>query len=602
MGGMVDDAPAFLGVEQSLTGRRWQAPAGDDRTALALAQRLALPEVIARVLAARGVTPDSAETFLEPRLRVGLPDPSSLVDMEVGAARLADAVMAGEPIAVFADYDVDGATSAALLSRFLVATGAPAPRIYVPDRQAEGYGPNAAALRRLRAEGSALAITVDCGTTAHEALEAARDAGLQMIVVDHHVAEPRLPPAVAVINPNRLDDASSHGELAAVGVAFLLAVAVNRCLRQRGWYESRAEPDLRQLLDLVALGSICDMAPLVGVNRVLVAQGLKVMARRANLGLRTLADVAGIDSAPGTYHAGFLLGPRINAGGRVGEADLGARLLTTDDAAEASALAVRLDAYNRERQAIEAAVLDGALTEAEAQVGEGDVPPVLVVSGTGWHPGVVGIVASRLVERFRRPTCVLSVDRDSGQASGSGRSIAGVDLGSAVIAACQAGLLVKGGGHPMAAGFTLEESRIDAFSEFLADRLGAAIGAAAARPGLRLDGVLTPAGATLGLAETLDRVGPFGIGNPEPRFALTGVRVAYAAAVGDAHLRCVLEGGGGRVDGIAFRCRETPLGDALAAGDGAPLLVAGRLRADTWRGRTRVQFHIDDAASSFGAG
>jgi len=497
---------------------------------------------------------------------------------------------------------VDGATSAALLSRFLVATGAPAPRIYVPDRQAEGYGPNAAALRRLRAEGSALAITVDCGTTAHEALEAARDAGLQMIVVDHHVAEPRLPPAVAVINPNRLDDASSHGELAAVGVAFLLAVAVNRCLRQRGWYESRAEPDLRQLLDLVALGSICDMAPLVGVNRVLVAQGLKVMARRANLGLRTLADVAGIDSAPGTYHAGFLLGPRINAGGRVGEADLGARLLTTDDAAEASALAVRLDAYNRERQAIEAAVLDGALTEAEAQVGEGDVPPVLVVSGTGWHPGVVGIVASRLVERFRRPTCVLSVDRDSGQASGSGRSIAGVDLGSAVIAACQAGLLVKGGGHPMAAGFTLEESRIDAFSEFLADRLGAAIGAAAARPGLRLDGVLTPAGATLGLAETLDRVGPFGIGNPEPRFALTGVRVAYAAAVGDAHLRCVLEGGGGRVDGIAFRCRETPLGDALAAGDGAPLLVAGRLRADTWRGRTRVQFHIDDAASSFGAG
>jgi len=444
---------AFLGVERSLLGRRWRQRAADDRAALTLAQRLSLPEPIARVLAGRGIGAAEAEDFLNPTLRALLPDPLHLRDMAAAAARIAAAVMSGEPIAVFGDYDVDGATSAALLERFFAAAGVPI-RVYIPDRLREGYGPNAPALLRLRAEGVGLVITVDCGTAAFEPLAAAAEAGLDVIVVDHHVAEPRLPRAAAVINPSRLDEESPHRQLAAVGVAFLLVVAVNRALREAGWYRLRCQPDLMQWLDLVALGTVCDVVPLTGVNRALVTQGLKVMARRANPGLAALADVSRLDERPNAYHLGFLLGPRVNAGGRVGEADLGVRLLTTPDPGEARALAERLDGYNQERQAIEARVL----AEAIAAVEGATAGSLAFATAPGWHPGVIGIVASRLKERYNRPAFVVALDGGIGK--GSGRSVNGVDMGAAVIAAKQAGLLINGGGHAMAAGLTVATDRV----------------------------------------------------------------------------------------------------------------------------------------------
>ncbi len=585
---------AVLGVERSVTGRRWRSRLADARAGLALAQRLDVPEVVGRVLAARGVGAADAEDFLNPSLRRSLPDPSRLVDMDAAIARLVDAVKRGETVAVFGDYDVDGATSAALLKRYLVAVGAAA-RVYVPDRLEEGYGPNAPALLRLQAEGAGVVITVDCGIAAFAPLAEAAAAGLDVIVVDHHVAEARLPEAVAVVDPNRLDDDSGCGMLAAVGVAFLLVVGLNRALRAAGWFAAREEPDLRQWLDLVALGTVCDMVPLTGVNRALVAQGLKVLAGRGNLGLATLVDVAGVRERPGTYHAAFILGPRINAGGRIGQADLGVRLLTTEDAAEAAAIARRLDDLNRERREIEAAVFDHALAVAEEAEGGAAGTPLIFAAGEGWHPGVLGIVASRLKERFNRPACVVSLEGESG--SGSGRSVAGVDLGAAVIAARQAGLLVKGGGHAMAAGFTVERRRIDELVRFLTARVVDAVGEQAPVPSLRLDGALTVTAASMDLVSTLARVGPFGSGNPEPRFAIAAARLAYVDVVGGNHLKCTLAGAdGGRLNAIAFRALDTDLGPALLNHDGAPFHVAGRLRVNTWRGHSAVEFHIDDAA------
>lgn len=588
---------AFLGVERSLTGRRWDIRPSDERAALALSQRFGLPEVVGRVLASRGVGLDDAETFLNPTLKRLLPDPSHLKDLDVATERLASAVMQGERIAVFGDYDVDGSSSAALLARYLKAVGGGA-RIYIPDRIDEGYGPNAEALLGLRREGASLLVAVDCGTTAYEPLRAAAEAGLDVIVADHHEAESALPQAVAVVNPNRLDDASPHGHLAAVGVTFLLVVGLNRTLRDAGWFARRPEPDLRHWLDLVALGTVCDVVPLVGVNRALVAAGLQVMAGRGNPGLSALADVAGIDEAPGTYHAGFILGPRINAGGRIGEADLGARLLATDDAVEARALAERLDALNRERQATEAAVLAAAIDQVEAGMGAGGAGSVLVAWGAGWHPGVVGIVAGRLVERFRRPACVVSVDGD--KATGSARSIPGVDLGAAIIAARQAGLLVKGGGHTMAAGFACEAARLETLRAFLDERLGSSVAAAAAANGLRLDGAVTPAAASLGLVAALAQVAPFGTGNPEPRFAVPAARVGWPKAVGANHLSFTLSGSeGGRLKAIAFRAMDSALGPALLAHDGAPFHVAGKLRINAWKGVESVQMVVDDAAPAW---
>ncbi len=582
---------AFLGVERSLRGRRWQArPALGD--GLMVAQRLGVPEIVGRLLAARGVDADGAAAFLNPSLRDLLPDPSRFADMDRAVERLTRAIRAGEQVAVFGDYDVDGATSAALLHRFFAAIGRPLV-VYVPDRLTEGYGPNAPALLGLQARGVSLVVTVDCGITAHAALAAAQGAGLDVIVVDHHVAEPALPPAVAAIDPNRFDEAdevrTQFGHLAAVGMTFLLVVALNRALRRAGWYEKRAEPDLLQWLDLVALGTICDVVPLTGVNRAFAAQGLKVMAGRANPGLAALADRARLAERPTAWHAAFILGPRVNAGGRVGAADLGARLLATDDPGEAAALAERLEELNRDRRAIEQGVLERAMAEA-APTG------ALVFVQGDWHPGVIGVVASRLKERFNRPACVVALTEERGVSigKGSGRSVPGVDLGSAVIAARQAGLLLNGGGHPMAAGFTVEPANIPALKEFL-DRRFAAAGVPGV-PALELDGAIAPAGATPELVELMQRLGPFGSGNAEPRFAVLA-RVVRADQAGQEHVRCTLAGDdGARLPAIAFRAFDSDLGRLLLHSSGAALHVAGALRRNDWQGRAGVQLVIDDAA------
>jgi len=583
----------FLGVERSLTGKRWEERLSDGRQALALSQQLGLPEVIGRVLAARGVGLEEAERFLNPTLRDYLPDPSAFQDMDRAAQRLRSAVEAGERIAVFGDYDVDGATAAAVLARFFAAIGVTL-EIYIPDRLAEGYGPNAPALKRLKGQGIDLVITVDCGISAFEALDEAAAAGLEVIVVDHHAAEPRLPAAAAVVNPNRLDDSSGHGQLAAVGVAFLLVVALNRTLREAGWYarHNRAVPDLIQWLDLVALGTVCDVVPLTGLNRALVTQGLKVMAARRNAGLVALSDVSRIDDKPGTYHAGFLLGPRVNAGGRVGEAPLGARLLTCDDPGEAAAIAARLDGYNAERKEIELLVLDQAIRQVEES---GPGAGLVVAAAEGWHAGVIGIVASRLKDRFNKPALVVALE--GGVGKGSARSVPGVDLGAAVIAARQEGLLVNGGGHPMAAGLTVAADCLAELTAFLDTRLARRLAEIDYRPSLGIDGALKPRGATLELLEQLERCGPFGVGNAQPRFALPAVRVAKASVVGDNHVRCFLgDSQGGSLKGIAFRALDSDLGPALLQTAGLPLHVAGRLQVDRWGGRESVQFIIEDAA------
>lgn len=579
--------PALFGVERSAKGARWIARAADDRLALALSQRHALPEIVARVLAARGVGLDDAPAFLNPTLRALLPDPSVLRDMDRAAERIARAVTAGEGIAVFGDYDVDGATSTALMVRYLRALGIE-PQIHIPDRIAEGYGPNAQALEKLRAGGAGLVVTVDCGTTAFDALEGA--AGLDVVVIDHHTAEPRLPKVAAVVNPNRLDQDPGLGQLAACGVTFLALVALNRALRQAGAFASRKEPDLLALLDLVALGTICDVVPLTGLNRALVGQGLKVMAQRRNTGLAALADVARVTETVDAYHAGYILGPRINAGGRIGRADLGARLLATEDKAEAARIAALLDEHNVDRKTVEAEVMAAAIAQVEAA----EAGPVILVAGEGWHPGVVGIVAGRLRERYGRPSCVVGFEGGIGKASG--RSVPGVDLGAAVIAARQAGLLLSGGGHRMAAGFTVRQERLAELRTYLAEHIDGQVDEPMV-PLVELDGTLVVEAATVELAETLGRLGPFGAGNPEPRFALPRVRVVAPSVVGSGgHVACTLVGpDGGRLRAIAFRCADQPVGQALLRRD-ALLHVAGTLRIDRWNGNTRVQLFIDDVA------
>jgi single-stranded-DNA-specific exonuclease len=598
---------AFLGVERSACGRRWRGPAADSGEAAAIAQRLALPEIVARLLAQRGIGAFEAPGFLAPRLREFLPDPAHLRDMAPAVERLVRAIRDGEKIVVFGDYDVDGATSAALLLRFFAAVGGAA-SVYVPDRLREGYGPNAPALLRLKDAGAAVVVTVDCGATAHDALGAAAEAGLDVIVVDHHVTEPLLPRALALINPNRLDDDSPHGALAAVGVAFLLVVALNRALREAGWYGERPEPDLLQWLDLVALGTVCDVVPLTGVNRALVTQGIKVARGAANTGLRALAAVGGVSSPIDAYHLGFVLGPRVNAGGRVGAADLGARLLATDDPDLAAELAARLDGYNKERREIEARTLEAAIEAVEA----GPQSPALVfVAAEGWHPGVIGIVAARLKERYQRPACVVALAAGIGEGGidgggigkGSGRSVPGVALGPAVIAARQAGLLINGGGHAMAAGFTVAADRVEPLRAFLAVRLGDGRGGERPVPELAIDAALSAAGAVGGLIDHLDALAPFGAANPEPRFAFPGVQAVHVEPVGTGHLRCMFadtagsgEAGPARLKAIAFRAADTPLGAFLAAARGRAIHVAGHLRRDDYRGGDAVQLIIDDAA------
>jgi single-stranded-DNA-specific exonuclease len=590
-------ADPVLGILCSAGGRRWRERAAPEGAGPALAERTGLPEIVARLLAQRGIDAERAPAFLSPRLRDALPDPSGLIDMDRAVLRLARALAGGETIAIFGDYDVDGATSAALLLRFFAAVGGRT-LVYVPDRLREGYGPNAPALLALQAQGAGVVVTVDCGTTAHKALAAAAEAGLDVIVVDHHVAEPELPRAYAIVNPNRFDETSPHGALAAVGVTFLLVVALNRALRASGWYRAgRAEPDLLAWLDLVALGTVCDVVPLSGLNRAFVTQGLKVARGGANPGLQALAAVAAVSGPADAYRLGFVLGPRVNAGGRVGAAGLGAELLATEDTNLAAQLARRLDDYNTERRAIEAATLAAAIEAVEA------VPqsPVLVfVAAEGWHAGVIGIVAARLRERYERPACVVALT--GGLGKGSGRSVPGLALGPAVIAARQQGLLIDGGGHAMAAGFTVAPGGLEALREFLAGRLGDGPAQEALVPELTIDAALSLGAAGPALIGHVEALAPFGAANPEPRFAFAGVCVAHAAPVGAGHLRCALVDplSGARLKGIAFRAAETPLGSFLATTRGAAIHVAGHLRRDTWQGGDAVQLVIDDAAAASG--
>jgi single-stranded-DNA-specific exonuclease len=590
---------AVFAIERSVCGRRWRLRRGESGHAEALAERLGLPEIVGRLLAQRGIGSDEAPLFLAPRLRDQLPNPSHLRDMDTAVERLVRAVRDGEQIAVFGDYDVDGATSAALLTRFFDAVGARS-RVYVPDRLREGYGPNTPALLRLHAEGVKLVITVDCGTTAHQPLAEAAQIGLDVIVVDHHVAEPLLPVATALVNPNRLDEDNPHRALAAVGLAFLLTVAVNRALRAAGWFGGgRSEPDLLSWLDLVALGTVCDVVPLIGLNRAFVAQGVKVLRRRGNAGLDALARLTGLGEPLDAYHLGFVLGPRVNAGGRVGAADLGARLLATDDPVLAAELAQRLDLLNRERRDIEARTLAAAIAAVEA---EPQSPVLSFAAAADWHPGVIGIVAARLRERYERPACVVAIADGIGR--GSGRSVPGLALGPAVIAARQAGLLINGGGHAMAAGFTVASDKIAALREFLVERLGDGLDRERLVPELIVDGALSAAAARPDLVAALEKLAPYGAANPEPRFVFPTMRVAYFESVGEGHLRCTLADpfDRARLSAIAFRAAETPLGRFLADTSGAAIHVAGQLRRDTWRGGGAVQLVIDDAAVCTDAG
>lgn len=590
MDGGLNDAPV-LGVARSVTGRRWIWRLGEARTGLGIAQRLGLPELVGRLLAARGVGVEAAADFLEPTLRALLPDPSCLRDMDLAAARLADAAQRGECVAVFGDYDVDGACAGALTVRLLRELGCRVSH-YVPDRLAEGYGPNPAAIAKLCDRGATLIVTVDCGIAAAEALAAA-EGRADVVIIDHHKAEGPVPRVRAAVNPNRLDDESGLRYLCAAGVAFLTAVATLRELRRRGAFTQRREPDLKQLLDLVALATVCDVMPLTGLNRALVAQGLKVMARRDRAGIAALLEVAQAKDMPTAHTLGFLLGPRINASGRIAEADLGLRLLLEDDPIEARAMAERLDAVNRRRQEVEGEVLGAALAMAEQQADRGH--PVLLVVGEGWHPGVVGIVAGRMKERFNRPACVAGLS--AGLAKGSGRSVPGVDLGAAIIAARQSGLLETGGGHAMAAGFSFLAAREGEVHAFLDERLSHASDLPSAAD-LPVEGALGVQGATVDMAQQVARLAPFGAGNEEPVFALTRARVVRADRVGKEGntIRAFLEGegGGARLKAICFRAKDGPLAAALLGG--GVLHLAGHLRAESWNDSVSACFQVVDAA------
>ena len=585
-------ANIVVNVTQSFAGQRWEwrHTSADARDA-----DFRPDDFVTQLLLARGSTRETLAVDAAPTIRDLMPDPSVFRDMEKAAARIADAVEAREKIVVFGDYDVDGATSAALLIRLARMLGHDAGH-YIPDRLMEGYGPSGEALVRLGSEGADLVVTVDCGAMAFDALETAREAGVEVIVVDHHKCAATLPPALALVNPNRLDEdagAAAHGHLAAVGVAFLLAAATVRTLRGRGYFKDRAEPKLMALLDIVALGTVADVAQLRGLNRAFVAQGLRVLGQRGNVGLAALLDVGGLQRAPKASDLGFILGPRINAGGRVGEADLGVRLLTTEDADEARALAERLDGHNRERREIEAMVLE----QADARAGAGGNMAVAVISGDGWHPGVIGIVASRMKEKLKRPVIIIARGGD-GMGKGSGRSVAGVDLGAGVIAAREAGLLLAGGGHAMAAGLTVDNARIDELAAFLNDRLADEVDRASGKRAMLIDALCAPRGVHPELVEALEAAGPYGVGWPGPRIVAGPVRIVKCDVVGTDHVRAIVAGAdGASIKTIAFRAAETPLGQAmLSAPRDRRLWVAGVARIDDWGARPAAELHLEDAA------
>jgi single-stranded-DNA-specific exonuclease len=586
-------APA-LGVSSSLTGRRWLWQAAEDRVGLGIAQRLGVPEILGRLLAGRRIDAAQAADFLDPTLRALLPDPSVLADMDLAAARIAAAVQARETVAVFGDYDVDGACSGALMALFLRGLGCTVIS-YVPDRMAEGYGPNAAAMQNLALRGATLILCVDCGTSADAALAAVAGRA-DVVVLDHHTAEHTPPTALATVNPNRPDCGSGLGDLCATAIVFLAAIAAARVLRQAGHFADVPAPDLLASLDLVALATVCDVMPLTGLNRAFVVQGLKVLGRRERPGLAALLDVAQVTDRLTAMTLGFALGPRINAAGRISEADLGLRLLLADEKVAAAGLAARLDAVNRQRQTVEQDMLDDALAQAEAQIAAGHA--AVLVAGADWHPGVVGIVAGRIKEKFNRPACVAGLA--DGVAKGSGRSLPGLDLGRAVIAARQAGILASGGGHAMAAGFSLAAARVAEFHRFLDERLAAAALLPRAAD-LAIEGSLSVAGCTVETAQQIGRLAPFGNANAEPVLVLPRARVVRADRIGrdGATIRAFIEGegGGARLKAIAFRAKDGPLAEALLARPAVPLHLAGQLRAEEWNGTVTASFIVTDAAA-----
>jgi len=591
----------FLGVRRSLLGRSWRWRPAEPAVVRDHQMRHGLSEPLARALAARGIGAEGAADYLSPTLKAQFPDPSSFQDMDLAAQILVDAAVTGRPLAVFADYDVDGASSAAQLVRWFRAMGRDLP-IYVPDRILEGYGPSPVAFQRLKDQGAELVVTVDCGAAAYDALVAAKAMGIDVVVIDHHLMRGEPPPAAALVNPNRPDDTSGQGHLAAAGVTFVLLAALNREARKRGLFADRPEPDIRQWLDLAAMGAVCDVTSLTGFNRAITTQGLRVMSGWGNPGLKALLDVAKAEGPATTFHAGFILGPRINAGGRIGRSDLGARLLSTDDLEEATALAAELDLLNASRKEVEKDVIDQAVAFIENDSNQDPDAPVLVVAGDGWHPGVVGIAAARLRERYRKPVIVIGIDRPSDTGKGSGRSQPGVNLGRAVQAAFDEGLLLAGGGHAMAAGLTVRPSGIPELRAFLADQLKDEMIDASAADAIEIDALVSPGGATRALWTDFQRLAPFGPGNTEPVFAVADARVERPMLMKGGHIRLTLmDASGGRLKAVAWRAEDTELGRRIMAGGGAMHFV-GRLKPDDWQGREGVQFEIEDAADPRMAG
>ncbi|WP_144292795.1 single-stranded-DNA-specific exonuclease RecJ [Rhodoligotrophos appendicifer] len=593
---MNSTSPHFLGVNASVSGKSWRTRLENTRLATAIGQRHDLPEILSRVLAGRGVMVDEVEAFLTPTLRSLMPQPEALRDMEAGADRLAHAIRRGEAIAIIGDYDVDGMTSTALLVRFLRSLAID-PLVHIPDRLEEGYGPSITAVENLRRQGAQVLVTVDCGTMAHVVLAHATGLGLDVIVVDHHQAIAELPSARAVINPNRLDDLSGLGYLAAVGVTLILVAAVIRVLRRADFFSAaNPAPDLFSWLDLVALGTICDVVPLVGLNRAYVNQGLKVMGKRCSPGLAALADTARLRRRPDPHALGYVLGPRLNAAGRLGLALEGLGLLTTDDSGEASIRAQTLEVLNKQRQDIELKAFEVAAADAERQLENDPHLRAIVVAGRDWHPGVLGLISARIKERYGRPAIAMSTRAGEPFATASGRSVPGIDLGALIREAQEAGIVVKGGGHAMAAGLTLESRRIEEFAAFMSDAL-ARNNEPAAAPELVIDGALSSAAAKPDLIELLERAGPFGAGNPAPVFAFPAHFFSYADLAGKDHVRCTLKASDGfSLKAVAFRSLGSPLGEMILSLRDRPAHVAGRLVIDDWNGARGAQLLIEDAA------
>lgn len=592
---MTGEKRFFLDVRRSATGLAWMHRLSErqDMTALAIAQGHGVPDIVARVLAGRGVTAVGTERFLDPTIRDLLPDPATLTDMEKAAIRLAEAIVRGERVAIFGDYDVDGAASSALLKRFLDYFSVPS-EIYIPDRIFEGYGPNPEAMRELVGRGATLIVTVDCGTNSAASIDAAREAGADVVVLDHHQVGGALPAASAVVNPNREDDLSGQGHLCAAGVVFLTLVQTAKLLRER--VPDAPRPDLLALLDLVALATVCDVVPLVGVNRAFVVKGLQVVRQQRNIGLAELGRVSRIGEPVNTFHLAFLIGPRINAGGRIGDAALGSRLLATDDPAEARSIAETLDRLNQERQAMEQEMLAQARAEADAELAGGQGPAVIVTASDKWHPGIVGLIASRLKEHARRPSFAIAFNAN-GVGTGSGRSVVGFDLGRLVREAAEAGLIVKGGGHAMAAGITVDREKLGALRAFFEERAAADVFRLRDEESLLVDGALAAEGATLALLDTLEKAGPFGTGHVSPLFVLPRHRLADARAVGINHIRAdLVSESGGRIQAMAFRASDTTLGQFLFNNRGRTLHVAGSVSGNYWNGNRSVQFRIIDVA------